>query len=258
MMQQSNRRSWYFLLFVSTLLGVWSCEEEFLPEVSSDPEEIVVEGYIEAGEQATPPFVILTRSIGFFSEIRADLLDELYVHDALVTISDGEQTVELTEVCLDELTDEQKQLVSGAFGLNPDSLGFNFCVYLDLSFSLRGEVGRTYALEVMAEERRLSASTTIPSHVGLQELRFEQPPGEPSDTLRQLICVIDDPAATADFYRYFTGLNGGPTLAGAQSVTDDAFFNGKSFEFPLAKAEPRNAEFDPITFGLFEVGDTAT
>ena len=240
------------------MLLLTSCEEEFLPEVSTDPEEIVVEGYIEAGERSTPPYVILTRSVGFFSEIGRETLNNIYIHDADVTISNGDETVTLSEVCLDDLSEDQKNQVSGVFGLNPDSIGFNFCIYLDLSFSMEGEIGKTYFLEVNVDGKTITATTTIPPHVPINNLVFEQPPGEPSDTLRQLICEIDDPSNQANFYRYFTGVNGNGVTAGFQSVTDDAFFDGQSFEFPLAKAESRNADIDPLTFGLFHVSDTAT
>ena len=60
-----------FVLFLS------SCEEEFIPEVTTDVQPLVVEGYIEAGEQAAGPYVILTRSIPFFSTIGSDELGKL-------------------------------------------------------------------------------------------------------------------------------------------------------------------------------------
>lgn len=241
------------------LLGLLSaCEKEFIPDVSTDREEIVVEGFIEAGTRALPPYVILTRNLPFFTELEADQLEGLFVHGADVKVSDGEQTVQLTELCLSELNPEQQELAGLLLGIDPDNLGFNFCAYADLSGRMRGETGRHYDLEINVEDRQLRASTTIPPLVELDSLIFMEPPGEPNDTLTQMRCVLDDPADQTNFYRYFTGINSGPLQSGLNSVVDDRLFNGRRFEFPLFKAEPRNGDFDPATFGLFRRGDTVT
>jgi hypothetical protein len=39
-------------------------------------------------------------------------------------------------------------------------------------------------------------------------------------------------------------------------VTEDVFFNGKTFEFQLLKAENINEDLDPETFGLYTIGDS--
>lgn len=241
------------------LLGLLSaCEKEFIPDVTTEREELVVEGFIEAGERSLPPYVILTRNLPFFTELEADNLESIFVHGADVRVSDGEQTVQLTELCFAELNSEQQELAGLLLGINPDNLGFNFCAYADLSGRMRGKIGKRYDLEVEAEGRQLSASTVIPPLVELDSLVFVEPPGEPTDTLAQLRCILEDPADQVNYYRYFTGINSGPLQSGLNSVVDDRLFDGRSFEFPLFKAEPRNGEFDPATFGLFRRGDTVT
>lgn len=233
------------------------CEEEFIPESAQAPPQIVVEGYIEAGERPGPPYVILTRSVPFFSSFGPEELENTFVHDAMVRISDGEKAVQLEEVCLDELSEEEKRLASLLFGFDPDSLGFNFCLYLDLSFSMRGEEGKTYALEVEAEGQRLQAVTSIPYHVRLDSLRFREPPGEASDSLAQLICHFTDPAGVANFYRYQVGINGSGFISPIASVLDDRLIDGQPVKFPLLRPEPRGArEIDFEAFGLYSVGDT--
>ncbi len=247
-----------FLLFVAVLFT--SCEEEFIPDIVEAEPDIVVEGYIEAGENANPPFVILTRSVPFFSEINTDEFNNLFVRDAIVTITEGDNEYELTEFCLDELTPEQQAQAAELFGLNPDSLEANFCVYLDFSFSLMGEVGKTYDLKIEAEGKTLTSSTTIPQHVPIDSLFLVDAPGVPNDTLRQMNAFIDDPAGAPNYYRYFSGVNDGPILPGFNSIVDDAFFDGLYFEFVLPKSEVNdpNVDIDPNTFGLYTVGDTAT
>lgn len=244
------------LIIGLSLLLNFGCEEEFVPEVSTEAREIVVEGYIEAGDRPLPPYVILTRNVPFFTELQAEELEDIFVHDAVVSVSDGDREVVLSELCLSELNAEQQELASRLLGRDLQALGFNFCAYVDLAGAMRGEAGKIYRLSIEAEGRQLQALTGIPPHAGLDSLRFVEPPGEPNDTLAQLRCFIQDPAGQADFYRYFTGVNNGPLQTGLNSVIDDRLFNGQNFEFPLLKAEPRNGDFDPATFGLFRRGDT--
>lgn len=245
-------------ILLAALLAV-SCEEAFIPESADVPPQIVVEGYIEGGQRPTPPYVILTRSVPFFSQFSAEDIENTFVRGATVKVSDGEQTVELSELCLDELSAEEKRLASALFGFNPDSLGFNFCLYIDLSFSMRGEEGRTYTLEVEAEGQRLQAVTTIPRHVGLDSLQFRDPPGQSSDTLAQLLCYLDDPAGEANFYRYQVGINSSGYISPIASVLDDRLIDGQRASFPLFRPEPRGTmEFDFETFGLYRTGDTVS
>ena len=236
-----------------------SCEEAFLPDGADAPPQIVVEGYIEAGQRPSPPFVILTRSVPFFSQFGAEDLENTFVHNAAVRVSDGEKTATLTEICLDELSEEEKRLASVLFGFNPDSLGFNFCVYIDFSFGMRGEEGKVYTLEVEAEGQRLQAVTSIPRHAPLDGLEFRDPPGDPNDTLAQLLCTLPDPAGEANFYRYQVAINNSGYISPFASVFDDRLTDGQLVEFPLFKPEPRGAQdFDLETLGLYNVGDTVT
>jgi hypothetical protein len=198
-------------------------------------------------------------STSFFSEFSAEDFNENFVSGAEVRITDGQDTVQLEEVCLNELSPLEKQLAADAFGLAVDSLGFNFCVYIDMSFSMIGEAGKTYTLMVEAEGRQLRAVTSIPEHVPIDSLRFRPPPGEPVDTLAQLVGYLKDPAGTPNFYRYQVGTNGGPIISPGASVTDDRLFDGEVVEFPLFRPIPRgSADIDLETFGFYTVGDTIT
>lgn len=247
----------FFLIIWLTGLAMMSCETEFTPEQSEDADQIVVEGYIEAGENPNPIFVILTKSAPFFSEISIDELNDAFVHDAKVSVTGPDGAVQLTELCLNELTEEQQVLASEVLGIETDSLAIDFCVYLDLSFSMFGEEGESYALQIEAEEQLLEAVTTVPFHSPLEELHFGDVPGVPNDTLRELRVFLDDRPDEANFYRYFTQINEGPLIAPFTSVFDDLFFDGDFFEFPLPKAELPETEFNFESYGYFEVGDTA-
>jgi hypothetical protein len=243
------------VIFIA-LLVLPSCEEEFVPKASLEPTEIVVEGYIEAGEGTQPAYVILTKSLPFFSEIGTEQLDAIFIHDADVRVFDGVQEVQLPEFCLSELPQPLREIIASQFGLNANVIEVDFCVYLDLADQITREFGRSYQLTVKTGMSTLYASTTIPGHVPIDSLYFDAPPGEPNDTLAQLLVTISDPAETADFYRYFTNVGNRKFQSPVSSVTEDVFFNGKTFEFQLLKAENINEDLDPETFGLYTIGDS--
>ncbi|MGH1437501.1 MAG: DUF4249 domain-containing protein [Lewinella sp.] len=246
------------LLIVLLAIFSFSCEEEFIPDIIEAEDQLVVEGYIEAGDRPTPPYVFLTRSFPFFSKLSQDDLNNAFVRDAEVTVYDGEQTVTLTELCLDDVPEEFREQAADLLGVSLDSLGFNFCVYLDLSLQMMGEEGKTYELTIKAGDETITATTTIPLAIPLDSLYFVPPPGEPNDTLAQLRVIVNDPPSTPNYYRYFTREGEGPYLRPFASVTDDLLFEGQTFELPLAKAEDLNTEFEQETYGLFRLGAAAS
>ena len=93
----------------------------------------------------------LTRTIGFLWGCGPFCHRRFYVRDAIITVSDGESSVELLEICLDDIPEELQPLVAEFFGIPVDSLGsiaYNICVYTDpgLLFGapeMIGETGKT-------------------------------------------------------------------------------------------------------------------
>ncbi len=249
-------KKWVFISFL--FLGFYSCETEFTPDTSSFEEEIVVEGYIEAGDESTPPYVFLTKSQSFFSEINTDNFDDLFIHDADVSVMHNNQSYSLSEVCLNDLTPAQQIILADFLGTNIDSIGINFCVYTDLTFSLLGEEGEQYDLSINVYGIILTASTTIPNFVPLDSMKFSPIPDPDNDTLQELTGFISDPINELNFYRYFTRVNQESFIPGLGSVSDDKVFDGQSFEFPLPRGQAWTEEIDPNVYGYFTEGDTVT
>lgn len=253
------RQNLFSLLVLVAGISLTSCEEEYIPVNSGGGPKYVVEGYIEAGENPFPPYLLLTRTFDFYNEIGPDQFTGSFVHDADVRVSDGTTEVQFQEICFSELDPSLREQAAAQFGFDADSLAIDFCVYIDLSGQLHPAPGKTYELVIHVGQDVITSSTTIPFLVPFDTLYFAPPPGKPSDTLAQLKCMISDPAGERNFYRYFTATNGGPFETSFSSVEEDLFFDGKSFEFQLWNPDTDGGEdTDPEEFGLYFVGDTIT
>jgi Domain of unknown function (DUF4249) len=256
MISKYFKPNYLIALFLS--VSFLACEEEYIPDTNLQEQEIVVEGYVEVGSSSNPTFVILTKSIPFISTIEPDKFTELFLRGATVTVNDGDKTVILPEVCLSNLPENIKAQVYEVLGFSPDSSTVDICLYADIFQQLTKGYGRKYDLKVLIDDKEITATTTVPSFVPLDNLRWEDTPGIPSDTLAQLLVTIDDPVGVANFYRYQTATEGNGFLAPFNSVIDGEIFDGKKFDIPLQKAERRGGDFDPNSFGLYLRGDTVT
>ena len=249
------------LAFVMAFLFT-ACEQEFIPDEGEFVSKIVVEGFIEDGDNALPPYVLLTRTAPFFGEFTNDILSDLIVRDAKVMVTkEGGEEVQLTELCLQDLPQDIQREVANLLGINlgsgpgpvPD-----ICAYVDINLEIDIEQGASYDLLIEAGDEVLTANTTIPLLAPLDSIWFTSPPGEPNDTLAEMNVRITDPAGP-NFYRYMTAENGEGLTPPFGSVTDDAVFDGMSFSFPLAKADdPADEDVDFENFGLWRVGEMAT
>jgi hypothetical protein len=243
--------------FLLTLIGFVACEKEFVPNLQETSDDVVVEGYIESGRNALPPYVILTKSLPFFKDLPS--FNNIFINNAEVLVSNGKDTVQLTEICWQSLPEAFKQQAALSFNLDLDSLpkDFNFCVYLDQTMRMQGEIGKTYTLNIKTKEgKRLSAVTTIPRTVKIDSAEFIKPPGiNQNDTMTQLRAYTNDPIGD-DFYRYFTSINGSGYIAGRNSVANDDLFEGINTRFNLSKSEPRSSRASFDTYGLWKRGDT--
>jgi hypothetical protein len=130
------------LLALSLLLPLLSCRKEEGPV----RDRLVVEGWIDSGGN---PRVMVTSSFtpGADSVSLKDLYDHV-LRWCKVTLSDGEKETVLT----------------GMYSRDP------FPSYIYSTGRMRGEVGKTYTLQVDADGRSASARTTIPPPCRLESL----------------------------------------------------------------------------------------
>ena len=243
------------LFILLTIVLLVSCEERFQPEIVTTDPVLVIEGHIEvASENPLPPYVLLTRTLPFYDEITTEDVSELFVHNAFVKVSDGNESIVLEEVCWEDLPEEFRNIAIETLPALTD-VDINYCIYTDLSFSFMGEIGKTYTLLVETDKESITATTTIPSFVPLDSMYFVPAPGGLGDSLLEMRIAFTDPELEDNFYRYATSTNQEPFYPGFNSVFNDLLFSGQPVDFPLAKGEAPFREEDAGIFGLFRPGE---
>lgn len=263
-------KSIFYLFFVA--LALVSCEEEYIPDTVFTRPQIVVEGYIEQSANGLPPYVILTRSSPFLTTLDTAAINALFVHGAEVWVSDGADSVQLTEICLSDIAAIDSALgqsVAQGLGFGGSTNGVNFCFYVDANAFISGapslniRTGGRYNLRINAEGQELTATTTMPEYIPIDSFTFLPRSAAADDSLMQIYGYFTDPVGEQNYYRIFSRRNQEPMYAASSlgtgtSVTDDKIFNGQSFQFDILRGQPITQEFDPQTFGFFWRGDTIT
>jgi len=264
-------------LFLKTLVvlivgSLWSCEKEITVDLPDAEQKIVVEGTIFPGDF---PLVLLSYTQGYFDPTDITSLQNIFVHDADVTISANGNEYALIEFCSSDLSPEELELASAALGVSVESLqSLDLCLYT--SFELTGAPGTIYTIEIHKDDYHITGSTRIPELVYLDTVYFDIINPDVQDTLGILYGELTDPDTVGNAYRWFAKrISHYPAnapdadLRGQQkdrtyiapfgSVYDDSFFNGLSFEF----AYPRGLEANSTKFddenderSYFKVGDT--
>lgn len=226
------------LRFLLPALALVACEKEISVELPVEPPQLVVEGSIEPG---LPPFVILTRTQGYFDPLDPAALAGVFVRDAVVTVDQGDGPVQLQQLCTATLSEEERELLVAITGLDPDLIALvDICIYSTPNTALFGEVGRTYRLRIESGSEVLTSTTTIPAPVPLDSLWFQRRLNEPgNDTVGFLWGRIQDPEGLGNAYRWYdrriSARSGEEVEAvyrsGANNTFIDRYFNGGRYKF---------------------------
>jgi len=262
------------LILILSLVAVsfWSCEKEITVDLPTADPKIVVEGSIFNDQF---PLLMLTWTQGYFDPTNISTLQNLFVHDAVVSLSVDGVEHELAELCSSDLTPEQLEIASQALGVPVSTLqNLDLCVYANLA--LTGVAGKVYTLNIDYQSHHITGRTRIPEIVELNDLYFGIVSSLPDDSLGFIYGNITDPDTLGNAYRWFAKrINHYPQwiededLRGQQkdagfiaplgSVFDDEFFNGLTFEFAYYRGEePNTTKFDDNNEegGFFKRGDT--
>lgn len=224
-----------YILFIIISFCLVACEKDITLDLDQHQEKIVVEGYIE---QDLPPVVLLSHDASLYAPVDNAALASYYIKDAVVTMSDGQNT----------------------YPLNAVTLG-GFVTYTNLF--VRGAIGKRYTLSIKANGQTLTAFTSIPNVVKLDSLHFE--PLNDTSQFGVLRCHLSDPDTPGNYYRFFTkrlgktkGLDTNYVI-GFNTIYNDQIVNGKSFDFNIRRGSsgPEDAtEPKGERRGLYKRGDT--
>lgn len=222
-------------------LFLFGCEKNIDFNLKSSANKLVVEATIE-NRQA--PVVILTKSVGFFSKISPDILSQSFVHGADVFISNGTLTHKLKEYS------------------RTVSQGISFYFYTvdssNLATAFVGELNHAYSLRIVSEGKEYTSATTIPNVTKrIDSLWWKQAPAT-TDTSKVIVIVkATDPPGFGDYVRYFTKRNSEPFYPGLNSVFDDLFIDGTTYELQVDPGVDRNVDRNDSN-RFFKRGDTVT
>ena len=219
----------------------WGCEKDIDIELKEEEPKLVVEATIENGQ---PPLVVLTSSLNYFDKISPELLTGSFVHGADVFVSNGTRTHKLKEYTV--------SLVPG-YDLSYYSIDSS-----NLSTAFVGELNKNYSLKIVAAGKEYTAVTTIPNITKRIDSIWYKPGPPQLDTNKVIVMVkATDPPGFGDYIRYYTKTNSGQFLPGFNSVFDDLFIDGTTYELQVQAGIDRNTTVDEDDF-FFNKGDTVT
>ncbi|HET6244469.1 MAG: DUF4249 domain-containing protein [Bacteroidetes bacterium] len=235
-----NKQTFKYNLLVFLFLLISSaCEKEITIDIPQSEEKLVVEGFIE---QNMPPIVFLSKNIGYFAPTDLSTLQNLMVKDAQVSIDFGGETYELTQICIDSISESFLPLISELTGLSEAQLKlYNYCFYTSLNPNLLGQVNQAYTLSVKYSGKEYHSTTTIPSPVNLDSIWYKKRNSEGSHGV--IWAKLSDPIGY-NAYRIFTKRLGKDEnyVPVTNSVYEDQFFNGKTFDFYFYRGTKANSD----------------
>lgn len=159
------------------LLFLSSCYSSIEESIGEYDAKLVVDGSIEVGEYA---YVALTQSVPYLESVDEDVLARASELNAKVTLSDGEQAEVLV--------------------LRRNESAYPLFIYR--SSEIRGEIGKTYEIEIEFDDEVYHAITTIPEANSLDDLWFVRRENEPEKYF--LEARLNDDPGQENYYRIFT------------------------------------------------------
>jgi len=239
-----------FLSFL--IMGLNSCSKEVKIDIPGFDEQIVIDGSIETG---TPAIIFLSNSKDIYAPTDINSYLSGFISGATVTVSNGTITDTLTEICTDNLPAGFESIAAAFFGLPIEQLvTLHLCAYV--STGLVGEVGKTYALKVLYNNKTYTSSTKIENPTALDNLFWRDQVNLPGYGFSW--AKITDSPVMGDAYRWeVKNISDGSFSKPFQPFTDDRFYNGKTFEFSVENPMSfKDTTIENQYKGYYKLGDT--
>ncbi len=234
------------------LLILASCEKTIDVGLTEGEKQLVVEGVIESGQA---PYVVLTRSIGFFDKIDLNKVD--FVKGAQLRVDDLTSGIgiNLKEYTIDSLVGGQT---------------FSFTVYAPdfndpNAMNFKGEFEHSYQLSINYNGQSYLSTTKIPRSTGLDSLWLEPVTGKETE-YSILRGRYKDPDTLGNCVRILTKRqmqvkDGFPEnfFEPFNSEYDDNIINGLQVNITLDMGFDRNrSDIDFQNVSYVKKGDTVT
>lgn len=251
------RRLSFVLSGILLMAGLASCEEKIDVDVPESETNIVMEGRVENGNL---PFLILTRDQGYFSQVNAGRLAQLFIDSADVMLTNYQDTVDMIPINLSDLPPGIEAPAGSNLPVDLSQIDedVRLTVYVPESGAIRGEPNQRYKVHAETEKFEASATTRLTQKAKLDSVFYTELDDPTQDSLVRVSISVNDPLGEPKYYRYFTRVNSEPFFAPLfGSVANDGAVDGESFDFPINRAFGR-INRDSITnrTQFFERGDT--
>jgi hypothetical protein len=241
------------IAFLSLLvMGLSSCSKEVKIDIPGFEQQVVIDGSIETG---TPAIIFLSNTRDIYAPTDINSYLSGFISGATVTVSNGSITDTLTEICTDNLPAGFESIAEEFFGLPIDQLvNLHLCAYV--STGLVGEVGKTYTLKVIYNDKTYTSSTKIENPTALDNFFWKEQTNLPGYGFSW--AKITDSPVMGDAYRWEVKNLGDLFYSKPfQPFTDDRFYNGLTFEFSVENPMSfRDSTIEDQYRGYYKLGDT--
>ena len=127
------KKSLIILPILATLL-LSGCTKEVVIDIPGYEEQLVIDGQIETDQ---PPFVLISKSKEVYAPTDLSAFLNGFVTGAIVTVSDGTTTVQLDELCSDNLPPGTEEIAAAMFGISvADLSNYNICAYTSFNTAI--------------------------------------------------------------------------------------------------------------------------
>jgi hypothetical protein len=246
-----------FMLCMAAVL-LLSCTKEVKIDIPGYTEQLVIDGSIETDKK---PLVLLSKTANIYAATNIEAYLNSFVEDAIITVSDGTNTIPLELVYTDELPSNDVQMIGEILGFSSVLLSnVHMPVYYGLNGTMLGEVGKNYTLNVDLNGKSFTATTSILPPTQLVEL-FWKPDGNYTDRGYSWAKLSDAPG-TYDAYKWQVkrlnaAYNDDHFFEPFNPYYDDTFFDGKTFEFSYENPMTCRDDFEPEDLRCYYLlGDT--